>query len=98
MSSPGQIPYIFESKRLSFLFISDVDGHSGTGEADSHLLIHASGLNPEQLRVGKIPLFSPISELDVHFLHILVYAQSDRTWSCDKSIFIEGKNIQKLIR
>lgn len=75
-----------------------MDGNSGTGEADSHLLIQALGFNPEQLRAGKIPLSSSTSELDVNFLHILVYAQSDHTWSCDTSTFIEGKNNQKLIR
>lgn len=74
-----------------------MDGNSGTGEADFHLLIQAPGLNPEQLRVGKILLSYPTSELDVHFLHILVYARSDHTWSCDKSRFTEGKIIRNLL-
>lgn len=70
----------------------------GTGEANSYLLIQALGLNPQQTRAGKIPLFPSTSELDVNFLHILVYAQPDHTWNCDKDIFIEKKNSQKLIR
>lgn len=69
----------------------------GIGEADSQLLIQALGLNPEQMRAGKIPLFSSISELDVNFLHILVYAQPDHTWNCDKCISVE-KNSLILIR
>lgn len=74
-----------------FLFISDVDGNSSTGEADSHLLIQALGLNPEQQKAGRIPLFYTASELNVHFLHILMHAESDHTWSCDMNMFIEGK-------
>lgn len=70
----------------------------GTGEADSHLLIQALGLNPEQMRAGKIPLFSSTSELGVNFLHILVCVHPDQTWNCDKCISVEEKNSQKLIR
>lgn len=94
MSSPGEILHIFESKGLIFNnFFLSVMWMVIQVQEKQILIFQFKHFGLIQRRKN----FPPISELDINFLHVLVYAQSDRSWRCDKSTFIEEKNNHKLI-